>query len=64
MQFFIYLKKNKIIIEFHSMYWRHLQISKITNIFCPLSYAIFKRMRDAEELMMNEINKDVRDNIM
>jgi len=67
MEFFIYLAKIRSLWNFP---FRVLEawvrgLSKITGKFRPLSYvAIFKRIREIPvEMMINEINKDVRDNI-
>ncbi len=67
MEFFIYLAKIRSLWNFP---FRVLEawvreLSKITGKFRPLSYvAIFKRIREIPvEMRMNEINKDVGDNI-
>ncbi len=67
MEFFIYLAKIRSLWNFP---FRVLEawvreLSKITGKFRPLSYvAIFKRIREIPvEMMMNEINKDIGDNI-
>jgi len=66
-EFFIYLAKIRSLWNFP---FRALEawvrdLSKITGKFRPLSYvAIFKRIREIPvEMMMNEINKDVEENI-
>ncbi len=67
MEFFVYLAKIRSLwnVSFRVLEAFVRKLSKITGKFRPLSYvAIFKRIREIHvEMMMNEINKNVGDNI-